>query len=116
MKIADLTTAFLMANQHTFLPNTRLAHGYDLGLFSRAFPDLDTLAGTWSAADADEFRHAIGDLEKIDANLWRLVRQTPSVAEQALIDMANDESIQQELQHIATEFAHADFDGLDEQQ
>ena len=95
MKIAYLTTAFLMANQHTFLPNTQLAHGYDLDLFSRAFPDLDTLAGTWSAADADEFRHAIGDLEKIDANLWRLVRQTPSVAEQALVDIANDLAIRQ---------------------
>lgn len=46
MKIAELTTAFLMANQHTFLLNTRLAYGYDLGLFSRAFPDLEIVAIT----------------------------------------------------------------------
>ena len=28
--------------------------------------DLDSLAGTWSAEEADEFRHAIADLNQID--------------------------------------------------
>ena len=31
--------------------------------------DLDALAGTWSAGEADEFRSAIADLNQIDATL-----------------------------------------------
>ena len=34
------------------------------------YHDLDSLAGTWSVEEADEFHHAIADLEQIDANLW----------------------------------------------
>jgi hypothetical protein len=33
--------------------------------------DLDALAGTWSAEEADEFRHAIADLNQIDPALWQ---------------------------------------------
>jgi integrase/recombinase XerD len=60
MKIAEITTAFLTANQHTFLPNTRLAYGYDLGLFSRTFPDLESSAITIQHLRA--FLHATADL------------------------------------------------------
>lgn len=35
------------------------------------YHDLDALAGTWSADEADEFRHAIGDLSHIDPTLWQ---------------------------------------------
>ncbi len=35
------------------------------------YHDLDTLAGTWNAAEADEFRHAIADLNQIDPTLWQ---------------------------------------------
>ncbi len=38
---------------------------------SPRYHDLDALAGTWSADEADEFRNAIGDFAKIDPNLWR---------------------------------------------
>jgi spore germination cell wall hydrolase CwlJ-like protein len=31
--------------------------------------DLDALAGTWSEEEADEFRHAIADLNQIDPPL-----------------------------------------------
>jgi integrase/recombinase XerD len=41
MRIDELAAAFLSAHLKTFLPNTRLAYGYDLRLFQRAFPDLD---------------------------------------------------------------------------
>ena len=34
------------------------------------YHDLDSLAGTWSAAEADEFHHAIADLNHIDPTLW----------------------------------------------
>ena len=34
------------------------------------YHDLDALAGTWSAEDADEFRRAISDFELIDPTLW----------------------------------------------
>lgn len=37
-----------------------------------------------------------------------------NIDEQALIDMANDPAIQQELQLIATEFATTETDGLDQ--
>jgi hypothetical protein len=33
--------------------------------------DLDALAGTWSAEEADEFRNAIADLDQIDPTLWQ---------------------------------------------
>ncbi len=33
--------------------------------------DLDALAGTWSAEEADAFRHAIADLSRIDSTLWQ---------------------------------------------
>ena len=32
--------------------------------------DLDTLAGTWSAAEAAEFEAAIGPLQQVDSGLW----------------------------------------------
>jgi integrase/recombinase XerD len=60
MKLADLATAFLGATAHTFQPNTRLAYGYDLGLFSRAFPDLDITAVTPQHLRA--FLHDTADL------------------------------------------------------
>ena len=34
------------------------------------YHDLDALAGTWSAEEADEFRRAIADLNQIDSTLW----------------------------------------------
>lgn len=55
-------------------------------------------------------------MERLAHRIRQRTMYPPSIEEQALIDMANDESIQQELQHIATEFAQADFDGLDDQQ
>jgi hypothetical protein len=33
--------------------------------------DLDTLAGTWSAEEADEFHQAIADLSHIDPSIWQ---------------------------------------------
>lgn len=33
--------------------------------------DLDALAGTWSDEEADEFRQAVADTERIDESLWR---------------------------------------------
>lgn len=33
--------------------------------------DLDALAGTWSREEADEFCHAIADLNHIDPTLWQ---------------------------------------------
>lgn len=38
-----------------------------------------------------------------------------NIDEQALVDMAHDPAIQQELQLIAIEFASTETDGLDEQ-
>ena len=35
------------------------------------YHDLDDLAGTWSAEEADEFRQAIADLEQVDTSLWQ---------------------------------------------
>lgn len=35
------------------------------------YHDLDALAGTWGPEEADEFRHAITDLNQIDPNLWQ---------------------------------------------
>ena len=35
------------------------------------YHDLDALAGTWSANEANEFRHAIADLNQIDPSLWQ---------------------------------------------
>ena len=33
--------------------------------------DLDTLAGTWSAAEADIFNVATSDLARLDEDLWK---------------------------------------------
>lgn len=35
------------------------------------YHDLDSLAGTWSAEEADEFRRSIADLSQIDPTLWQ---------------------------------------------
>ncbi|WP_374713252.1 tyrosine-type recombinase/integrase [Symbiobacterium terraclitae] len=40
MLLAELAARFLAAHEHTYLPNTRRAYAYDLGLLARAFPDL----------------------------------------------------------------------------
>jgi hypothetical protein len=32
------------------------------------YHDLDSLAGTWSEEDADEFRHAIADVNQVDSS------------------------------------------------
>lgn len=34
------------------------------------YHDLDALAGTWSAEEADEFLHSIRNLDPIDPALW----------------------------------------------
>jgi plasmid stability protein len=36
----------------------------------RRYDDLDSLAGTWSVAEAEEFDAAVEDFEKIDGELW----------------------------------------------
>lgn len=33
--------------------------------------DLDDLAGTWSAEEAEEFLRAVADFDQIDAALWQ---------------------------------------------
>ena len=33
--------------------------------------DLDHLAGTWSAQDADEFESATAVFEKVDEDMWK---------------------------------------------
>jgi hypothetical protein len=35
------------------------------------YHDLDALAGTWNAEEADEFSHAIADLNQIGPTLWQ---------------------------------------------
>jgi hypothetical protein len=35
------------------------------------YHDLDALAGTWSAEEAEEFRHAIAEFNQIDPTLWQ---------------------------------------------
>lgn len=35
------------------------------------YHDLDALAGTWNADEADEFRHATADLSQLDTSLWQ---------------------------------------------
>jgi hypothetical protein len=35
------------------------------------YHDLDTLAGTWSNEDKDEFIRAISSFEQIDEELWK---------------------------------------------
>jgi integrase/recombinase XerD len=59
MQIADLADAFLAAHAHTFQPNTRLAYGYDLRLFNRAFPDL--AVGAITSAHLRAFLHDTAD-------------------------------------------------------
>jgi hypothetical protein len=34
------------------------------------YHDLDALAGTWSAVDADEFKQGTADFNQIDPTLW----------------------------------------------
>lgn len=34
------------------------------------YHDLDSLAGTWSIEETEEFCHAIADLDQIDSILW----------------------------------------------
>ena len=40
------------------------------GPVERAHDDLDALAGTWSAQDAEEFEAAIAPLDRVDPELW----------------------------------------------
>ena len=40
------------------------------GPVERAHDDLEALAGTWSAQDAEEFEAAIAPLERVDPELW----------------------------------------------
>lgn len=35
------------------------------------YHDLDALAGTWNAEEADEFRNAVADLSHLDPSLWQ---------------------------------------------
>jgi len=35
------------------------------------YSDLDSLAGTWSDAENDEFMAAVRDLERIDEDMWK---------------------------------------------
>ena len=35
------------------------------------YHDLDALAGTWSAAEAAAFLHAVADFEHVDPALWQ---------------------------------------------
>jgi hypothetical protein len=35
------------------------------------YHDLDSLAGTWSEDEAQEFLNAVSDLEQVDEKLWR---------------------------------------------
>lgn len=37
----------------------------------RRHHDLDDLAGTWTAAEAEEFQQATAEFEGIDRELWR---------------------------------------------
>lgn len=45
--------------------------GLDRRPRGRRFTDLDVLAGTWSAEDADAFRHAVEPFEQVEPELWR---------------------------------------------
>jgi hypothetical protein len=36
----------------------------------QTYHDLDDLAGTWDAQDAESFERAVADLETIDEELW----------------------------------------------
>jgi hypothetical protein len=37
----------------------------------KTYRDLDHLAGTWSEKDLNEFQKNIGDMEKIDEEIWK---------------------------------------------
>lgn len=39
--------------------------------WQQRYDDLNLLAGTWSAEEAEEFRQATAELDKIDDHLWR---------------------------------------------
>jgi hypothetical protein len=45
--------------------------GYSHELKKPIYHDLDKLAGTWSAKEADAFAKNIKDFEKIDEDLWK---------------------------------------------
>lgn len=60
MQLADLTSAFFDAQTHRLSANTRRAYGYDFGLLSRTFPDLDVEEITVQHLRA--FLKAAGDL------------------------------------------------------
>ena len=45
--------------------------GLDKVARSHRHPDLDHLAGTWSAADGEQFLTAVEPLERIDEEMWR---------------------------------------------
>jgi site-specific recombinase XerD len=59
MRLDEVVSVFLKANQHTFLANTRRAYRADLMLFARSLPHLDTVElsaehlRTFLAASAD---------------------------------------------------------------
>jgi hypothetical protein len=38
---------------------------------SQVHHDLDSLAGTWSQADADAFEAAVADFRRVDQELWK---------------------------------------------
>ncbi|PDW00195.1 hypothetical protein CJ255_20935 [Candidatus Viridilinea mediisalina] len=37
---------------------------------NQRYHDLDALAGTWRAADAEEFKQALVDMSQLDPTLW----------------------------------------------
>ena len=56
------TTAAQLLREQLFLkPKAR----------SPPFHDLDALAGTWTAEQANEFSAAIVDFDKVDEELWK---------------------------------------------
>lgn len=38
---------------------------------SERYHDLDALAGTWSAEEAEEFQQAVTELNQVDQSLWQ---------------------------------------------
>jgi len=49
----------------------REASGFDKKKRSATYHDLDSLAGTWTVEDEQQFYAATADFEKIDQELWR---------------------------------------------
>jgi hypothetical protein len=48
----------------------REASGFDKRKRTATYHDLDSLAGTWTVEDEQEFYAATSDFEKVDADLW----------------------------------------------